>query len=203
MRWHSVQTRRPSQPFSGKQLTEPLSLVLLVLFFLSLATPPPLTLPLAIVFTQTEEIYCQKSEGCARRRNCWCTFCGKWLLSGKLTVFLLGVYSARSLKELLSETNMEIAVSEGCCDVQNRTQFIHIFWVSATDPMKFKIHALTGTLMDRHIAHTHMFKHKDKLTSVPLMKPVSLLSWRLCKHDKMFTDTITDALLMWARIKER
>lgn len=70
MRWHSVQTCRPSQPFSGKQLTAPLSRLPPSRTLFSLATPLPLSLPLAIVFTQTEKIYCQKSEGCARRWNC-------------------------------------------------------------------------------------------------------------------------------------
>lgn len=35
------------------------------LFFFFCTTPLPLLLPLAIVFTQTERIYSQKSEACA------------------------------------------------------------------------------------------------------------------------------------------
>lgn len=76
MRWHSVQTCRPLQPFfSGKQLT--VLLFPLRLFFC--ATPLPLSLPLAIVSTQTEKIYSQKSEACARRWNCCYFFLIKFL----------------------------------------------------------------------------------------------------------------------------
>lgn len=61
MRWHSVQTCRPLQPFSGKQLTAPLSrLPPSHTLFFSLATPLPLSLFLWLLSSHKQRRFTAK-----------------------------------------------------------------------------------------------------------------------------------------------
>lgn len=53
---------------------------------------------------------------------------------------------------------------------------MRLFCISTIDPSKFDMHSLAHTPTKRYVAYTGTFKHRDKLTSVPLMKRISLLS---------------------------
>lgn len=115
-----------SPAFSSASLPYPLSLARL---------PLPHSLPLAIVFTQTEKIYCQKSEGCARRWNCWCVFsaASDYLLVNWLLFFAVEVWSEADMEKVLTLLLQDCS----CWYSLNCVTFVQEKHRAYTDPPRF------------------------------------------------------------------